>query len=237
MHMWIYYFTFLHFTDITFCHTLIITCRLITNEKILNCRPTVGRRTTDIWMLSALQALSSWFHLTLTFTLEYAPQIGRQKRHLLYTLLLSFLYSVLVSLPYFSLLSLLFLSFLIVSPSACPQCLLLCPCPSLSSFCLWPLSLHPHSPLSVSFSWGKPFSSGCWPVSHPLHSPASPWVAVERHQERSTCPPLFLPPPNTNCRVGRHIVFLTSSFIGISQSQRLLCWVCVRACAYRCFTD
>lgn len=63
MHMSIYYLTFLHFTDITFCHKLIIACRIITNEKILNCRPILGRRTTDIWMLSALQALSTHHHV------------------------------------------------------------------------------------------------------------------------------------------------------------------------------
>lgn len=60
--------------------------------------------------------------------------------------------------------------------------------------------------------------------------PASPGVAVERHQERSTHPaPLFLShcqTPNTNSTWGRHIVSLTSSFIGISKTQRSQLFEC-----------
>lgn len=202
--------TFSHFTDITFCHKLVIKCRFITNESTVALHLVTEPLIFECRLHHKLSALTTWLHLEQTFTLEYDLQIGGAASFFILCCFLFFTLRSLLPTSVYSFFSLLFVSFLIVSPSACPQYLLLCPCPSRSSFCLWPLSLHPHSPLSVSLSWATPFSSGCWPVAHPLHSPASPWVAVERHQERSTCPPLFLPPPNTNCRGGRHIVFLVS---------------------------
>lgn len=57
------------------------------------------------------------------------------------------------------------------------------------------------------FSWGKLFSWGRWPGSLPLHSPASPPVAVARHPgERHLSP--SLPLPANSRRFTFHSLFL-----------------------------
>lgn len=136
--------TFWHFTDITFCHKWMITCRLITwsqNHWYLN-------------VVCRLSALTTWLHLEQTLTLEYDLQIGRRRSLLLYTLLLSILYSAFAS-SHFSLLfvlsapRLLFNSLTLCLPSVSPSLSL---CPSRSSFRLWPLSLHPHSVSLLSYT-------------------------------------------------------------------------------------
>lgn len=91
-----------------------------------------------------------------------------------------------------------------------------CPLPphTNSLLLLCPVFLSPVSLSLFLLSWGKPSSSSCWPVSHPLHSPCLPLGCCgeapgERHSSCSS--PFYYYTLNTSSRGGRHIL-LTSSW-------------------------
>lgn len=121
-------------------------------------------------MFPLLHTPTSWPHLTLTFTwqCDKKTNIKREAPP-------TFSSSALNSTPHvFSFSSPLsptstFHHFMV----SWPQCLLPRPRPCLFSFCPCPPFRHPPSPHSVCvfLSWGKPFSRGCWPASHPSTFP------------------------------------------------------------------